>query len=172
MGQPFIVTAELPLDVLRWADSLRRAHFPPDRNHLVAHVTLFHAFAPSLNAELRAELARIAKENAPPKAVQDGLMNMGRGTALGIHSPAMLAIWHELADRFHGSLTAQDSHSPRLHITIQNKVDLGEAKALQAALGPTLKPRKFAFTGLGLHIYQGPHWDLVNIWKFRGTDRG
>ena len=172
MGQPFIVTAELPPDLLAWADGLRIKHFPPERNHLVAHVTLFHAFAPSLNAELRAELARIAKDNPPPKALLDGLMDLGRGTALAIHSPALLALRQELAERFHGSLTAQDSHTPRLHITVQNKVAPEVARALQAELAPTLKPRKFAFTGLGLHIYQNPHWDLVNVWKFRGTDRG
>lgn len=45
---PYIVTAELPGDVLAFADGLRRAHFPPERNWLVAHATLFHALAPSL----------------------------------------------------------------------------------------------------------------------------
>jgi 2'-5' RNA ligase superfamily len=172
MGQPFIVTAELPADVLSWADGLRAKHFPPERNHLVAHVTLFHAFAPSLSAELRSELARLAKENPSPRAVIDGLMNLGRGTALAIRSPAMLALRQELADRFHGSLTAQDSHTPRLHITVQNKVAPEAARALQAELGPKLKPRKFDFTGLGLHLYQNPHWERVNVWKFRGKQGG
>jgi 2'-5' RNA ligase superfamily len=172
MGQPFIVTAELPGDVRSWSDGLRRAHFPPERNHLVAHVTLFHAFAPSLSAELRAELARLAKENPPPRAMLDGLMNLGCGTALAIRSPAMLALRQELAERFHGSLTVQDSHTPRLHITVQNKVTPEAARALQTELGPLIKPRKFDFTGLGLHLYQDPHWERVNVWKFRGTERG
>lgn len=165
---PFIVTAELPGDVLAWADGLRRTHFPPERNWLKAHVTLFHAFAPSLRDELRGVLARIARDHAPPKAVQDGLMNLGRGTALAIASPAMLAIRQEIADHFHGALTAQDSHEPRLHITIQNKVTGEVARALQAALGPNLVRREFAFTGLGLHIYRNPHWEAAGIWKFRG----
>ena len=51
-GRPLIVTAELPDDVLAWADGLRRAHFPPERNWLVAHVTLFHALPPSVHDEL------------------------------------------------------------------------------------------------------------------------
>ncbi len=169
MGQPFIVTAELPPVLLAWADGLRAKHFPPERNHLIAHVTLFHAFAPSLSAELRAELARLAKENAAPKATLTGLMNLGRGTALSIHSPAMLALRQDLAERFHGSLTAQDSHTPRLHITIQNKVTSEAARALQAELEAGLSPRKFAFTGLGLHLYQNPQWERVNVWNFRGN---
>ncbi|MEN9683837.1 MAG: hypothetical protein RLZZ427_1588 [Pseudomonadota bacterium] len=165
---PFIVTAELPGDVFGWANDLRRAHFPPERNHLAAHVTLFHAFAPSLRDELLGLLARIASDFAPPTARIDGLMNLGRGTALGIISPQMLAIRATIADHFHGALTAQDQHPPRLHITIQNKVEPAAARALQAELAPQLRPRAFAFPGLGLHLYRNPHWDELRIWQFRG----
>lgn len=166
---PFIVTAELPGDVLAWADGLRRAHFPPERNHLKAHVTLFHAFAPSLREELRGVLRRIAAEYAPPRARVEGLMNLGRGTAIALVSPGMLALRAMIADHFHGALTAQDQHQPRLHITIQNKVEPAAARALQAELAPTLRPREFAFPGLGLHVYRNPHWDEFGIWKFRGN---
>ena len=165
---PFIVTAELPGEIHAWADGLRRAHFPPERNHLAAHVTLFHSFAPSLREELPRELARCAGEYAPLRARIDGLMDLGGGTALAIRSAAMLAVRTELAERFHTMLTAQDRGGKRLHITIQNKVDRAQAKALQAELGPLLKPRAFAFTGLGLHLYLGPHWERVGQWKFRG----
>ena len=165
---PFIVTAERPGEVFAWADGLRRAHFPPERNHLAAHVTLFHAFAPSLRAELRAVLTRIAGEHGPVAAEADGLMNLGRGTALALRSEGMLAIRQEIAEHFHGALTAQDRHPPRLHITIQNKVTPEAARALQQALAPMLKPRRFAFTGLGLHIYRGPCWEAEGRWRFRG----
>lgn len=170
--EPYIVTAELPTDVFAWADGLRRAHFPPERNVLSAHVTLFHAFAPSLFAELRGLLSRIAAENAPPPARLDGLMNLGRGTAIAIHSPAMLAIRAEIADHFHGALTAQDRHKPRLHITIQNKVDPQAARDLQAALAPGFRQADFTFRGLGLHLYRRPRWEAVQAWSFRGKNRG
>jgi 2'-5' RNA ligase superfamily len=172
MAQPFIVTAELPADLFAWADGLRREHFPPERNHLAAHVTLFHAFAPSLREEVRAMLGAVAAESAPPKARVEGLMNLGKGTALALHSPAMLAIRESIAERFHGALTAQDSHAPRLHITIQNKVEPALAKALQAELAQTLRPCDFAFTGLGLHLYCNPHWEAQGVWKFRGKQHG
>ena len=169
---PFIVTAELPGDIFGWANGLRRAHFPPERNWLAAHVTLFHAFAPSLREELHRMLGGVASEFAPPRASIDGLMPLGGGTALAITSPGMLTIREYIAEHFHGALTAQDSHRPRLHITIQNKVTGAEAKALQQALGPTIGERKFAFTGLGLHLYLGPHWQNVAHWPFRGTQTG
>mgnify|MGYP004351873915 CR=1 FL=1 len=40
---PLILTAQLPADLHRWATALRTEHFPPERNYLEAHVTLFHA---------------------------------------------------------------------------------------------------------------------------------
>jgi hypothetical protein len=172
MPAPFIVTAELPGDLFAWADGLRRAHYPPERNRLAAHVTLFHAFAPSLREELGRVLGQFAGEYARPSARIDGLMNLGKGTALAIHSPQMLAIREHIAEHFHGALTAQDSHTPRLHITIQNKVTSQEAKALQRSLAATLTPRDFLFPALGLHLYCETHWDSQGLWPFRGKQGG
>jgi len=169
---PFIVTAELPPDLLSWADGLRQQHFPPERNWLKAHVTLFHAFAPSLREELRSVLAAMAGEYAPPAARLDGLMNLGKGTALAISSPAMLEVRERIAERFHGALTAQDSHQPRLHITIQNKVLPDAAKALQLTLAEAITARSFRFAGLGLHLYCNPHWEAQGVWRFRGKEGG
>lgn len=169
---PFIVTAELPPDLLAWADGLRRMHYPPERNWLRAHVTLFHAFAPSLREELRGVLARTAAQCAPPAARLEGVMPLGKGTALAISSPGMLAIRERIAEHFHGALTAQDQHDPRLHITIQNKVSEQAARALQSELAATLRPRDFTFRGLGLYLYRGPHWDALGNWAFRGKEDG
>lgn len=169
---PFIVTAELPPDVLAWADALRRQHFPPERNKLAAHVTLFHSFAPSLRDELRGVLGRLAALHAPPEARCEGLMNLGKGTALAIHSPGMLEVRAAIAEHFHGALTAQDRHEPRLHITVQNKVTPSEARALQRGLSASLQPRRFRFPALGLHLYRDTHWERLGTWPFRGKEHG
>jgi hypothetical protein len=169
---PFIVTAELPRDVFAWADGLRRAHYPVERNKLEAHVTLFHSFAPSLRDELKGYLPRIAGEFAPPPARIVGLMDLGTGTALDIRSAGMLAVREEIAEHFHGSLTAKDRHPPRLHITIQNKVLPDEARALRSELRQSLEERDFAFTGLGLHLYRDGPWEALGRWSFRGKQGG
>ncbi|ANY21018.1 hypothetical protein A6F68_02523 [Tsuneonella dongtanensis] len=170
---PLIVTAELPEALQSRADQLRKAHFPPERNFLKAHVTLFHALPPMIEDEVREALAAEAR-SAPVEARLEGVMSLGRGTALRIASPAMLALRERLAERFHGMLTPQDSHAPRLHVTIQNKVSPDEAKALQAALADRIEPRAFAFRGLALHRYLGGPWETVQFWAFRGnaTSRG
>jgi hypothetical protein len=41
-GPPLIVTALLDEAAQQRFDRLRRSHFPPERNHLDAHLTLFH----------------------------------------------------------------------------------------------------------------------------------
>lgn len=165
---PFIVTAQLPSDLASWATGLRTAHFPPERNYLSAHVTLFHALPYFCGEEVRAALAQQAAEQAPVVAELVGLMSLGGGTALKLSSPAMLDLRGRLADRFHGLLTGQDSHRPRLHVTIQNKVSAKEAKALQAELALQIIPRRFHFSGLGLHIYRGGPWEHVRDFSFRG----
>ncbi len=165
---PFIVTGVLPDDILAWADGLRRAHYPPERNWLKAHVTLFHSFAPSLRGELPRYLASIASEFAPPPAEVTGLMDLGSGTAIAVRSPGLLAIRARIAEHFWDMLTRQDQGGKKLHITVQNKVPRADALALQRSLEPVLPHPKFRFTGLALHIYRGPHWEAVNRWTFRG----
>ncbi len=175
MGQPFILTATIPEPLRGWAEGLRRAHFPPERNFLHAHVTLFHAFAPSLREELASFLPQVAAEFAPPVGRVTGLMDMGRGTAIRLESRELMGIREMIADRFHGSLTDQDKHTPRLHITVQNKVSKDDAKALQASLEPQMQPwierEAFAFPGLELHLYEGGPWTKLRDHRFRGKAR-
>lgn len=171
MPSPFILTAALPEHIHNWADGLRRAHFPAERNHLHAHVTMFHSFAPSLLEELQSYLPRLAREYAAVEAHVTGLMDLGNGTAIRLESAGLLALRAEIADHFHGALTEQDLHTPRPHITIQNKVTKQEARALQAELAPQIEMRSFSFPALELHLYQGGPWQLVKRMAFRGKTR-
>ena len=167
-GGPLIVAALLPPELQARMDALRREHYPPERNHLPAHVTLFHALPPSCEAELRQVLARMVAVNPPPPGRVEGVMSLGGGTAVRLASPALLAVRDELADHFEMLLSPQDQHTPRLHVTVQNKVSPREAKALQAQLSPQLQPLDFRFAGLALNAYRGGPWHLLKSWSFRG----
>jgi hypothetical protein len=163
-----IVTAELPGDIQAWAERLRQAHYPPERNRVAAHLTLFRALPPSCESELRDTLAAAARAFSPVPARFEGVMTLGTGTALKIASPAMLELRAELAERFRGLLTPQDGPEPRLHVTVQNKAPEREARALQRDLARTLEPRDFRFAGLALHRYRDGPWEFVKRWSFRG----
>jgi 2'-5' RNA ligase len=166
-GAPLLVTAELPPDVLAWANNLRLTHYPPERNRLRAHVTLFHALPPSVEPELVQVLAELAR-SSPPDARVDGLMKLGGGTALAIHSVRMVELHDAIAERMHGLLTRQDAQPLKLHVTIQNKVTPQAARLLQEALAPTLEPRAFRFHGFGLYAWEDPLWRPIRTIPFRG----
>lgn len=166
-----VVTAELPPALQARAEGLRRAHYPAERNHVPAHVTLLRALPPFVEDEVRSLLGALAAELPPPPAILNGVMDLGTGSALAFESPALLDVRAMVAARFHGMLTMQDQGVPRLHVTLQNKVLRAEAKALQAALGPTIQPERFAIAALALHRYCDGRWEGAGRWAFRGRPR-
>jgi hypothetical protein len=167
MAGALIVTAEIGQPHFGWLEGLRRAHYPPDRNRVPAHLTMFHALPPSAEDEVRSRLAEVAREK-PPRATIEGLMDLGGGVALRVVSPDLDRIRRDLADELHGLLGAQDSGGWRPHITIQNKVAPKVARALQSTLEMDFRPRLLAIRGLGLYRYLGGPWEQVASYSFRG----
>lgn len=167
MAGALIVTAELGPEDQAWLDRLRRAHFPPERNHLPAHLTMFHALPPSVEGEVRHELASFGR-GARPRVSIEGLMNLGGGVAFRIVSPDLDRIRAELAERFRGLLTAQDSRGWRPHVTVQNKVPPKQARALLLELEREFRPLPLAIAGLGLHRYLDGPWEKLASYPFRG----
>ncbi len=165
---PIIVTATMGAADQRFFDNLRAAHFPPERNYLRAHITLFHQLPPSALSELDGLIRRIAADTAPPAARLRELYSLGNGVAYRIDSPDLLTIRGRIAEHFTGMLTAQDQGTPRLHITVQNKVTANEARALLAELTADFQPRPLAITGLAAHHYRGGPWEAAFARNFRG----
>lgn len=166
-GAPVIVTALMGAADFAWAEGLRRAHFPPDRNMLPAHITLFHHLPPSLLPELADRLKGLCRGPAPA-ATLAAVMSLGQGVAYRIDSPGLMAMRDDLADAFTGLLTPQDQAHPRLHVTVQNKVRPDVAKALAAQLAADFRPRAFTIAGLAAWHYRGGPWDLAMKAMFRG----
>ena len=168
MAGPLIVTAELAPADFAWLDALRRHHYPAERNRLPAHLTMFHALPPSLEAEARRRLALAASAPAPGAMVA-GVMDLGSGVAFRVVSEDLDRIRDELADSFHGMLGAQDQGGWRPHVTIQNKVSIREARQLVEALEAGFMARPIGIRGLGLHRYLGGPWETLQTWSFRAS---
>ena len=164
---PIIVTALMGAADFAWADGLRRAHFPPERNWLGAHITLFHHLPPSALEEVAGRLKRLGAGPRPAARLTD-VMLLGRGVAYRVESPELLAMRAELADAFAGMLTPQDQAKPRLHITIQNKVTPDAAKALADKLRADFRPRPLAIAGLAAWHSRGGPWEMAMKAMFRG----
>lgn len=167
MQAPIIVTAMLGASDFAWAEGLRRAHYPPDRNQVPAHITLFHHLPPGIAEELREQL-KVETRASAPSARLCGLRHLGQGVAFQIESDELEAIRDRLADHFTGLLIPQDQAPWRPHITVQNKVTPGEAKALLTALQKGFAPRPLQIVGLASWRYRGGPWDRLSEHKFKG----
>ena len=168
MSAPLIVTAELGAADLAWLDGLRRRHYPPERNRLAAHLTMFHSVPAMLESELRHRLAALAAELPTPRATVAGLVDLGGGVAFRIVSDELDTVRAELADAFRGSLTQQDGFGWRPHVTTQNKVPPKVARALLAELERDFTPCPLTIAGLSYHHYEGGPWRLGQRYAFRG----
>lgn len=167
MTKPLILTAELGAADLAWLDGLRKRHYPPERNRLPAHLTMFHALPPSAKNEARRMLGQLAA--APePRAQIAGVMDLGGGVAFRVVSDELDLIREEIARAMHGLLSAQDSGGWVPHVTIQNKVEPRTAKALRRSLEQQFEPKPLRITGLGLHRYLGGPWEKLQSYRFRG----
>ncbi|WP_294319656.1 2'-5' RNA ligase family protein [uncultured Sphingomonas sp.] len=159
---PIIVTALFGHEDQAWFERQRRAYFPPERNVLAAHCTMFHHLAPELAAELKQRLSALTRGVSAPIARVGGLMNLGRGVAYRIESPDLESVRAELADAFGSMLTPQDRAGWRPHVTIQNKVEPATAKALLAELSARFSPRPLKIAGLASWWYRGGPWEQLS----------
>ena len=159
MTAPIIVTALLGRADQAAFDALRREHYPPERNALPAHLTLFHHLPPSVEGELKHRLTGATRGVRAPMAKAVGLMSLGRGVAVKIESPDLTAIRNELSLAFAGLLMPQDAGGWRPHVTIQNKVAPSMAKLLLGALGKEFRARDVEIAGLATWWYRGGAWE-------------
>ncbi|HET9427516.1 MAG TPA: 2'-5' RNA ligase family protein [Allosphingosinicella sp.] len=166
MTGPIIVTALFGPGDDGWIQQLRRQHYPPARNQVPAHLTLFHQLPPSAGLELSARLAD-ATAAPPPRAEITGIIDLGGGTALRVESDDLEVIREVIADGLHGLLTPQDMAPWRPHITIQNKVQPREARRLQQVLKAEFEPRPLAIRALASWQYLGGPWAPLKTHAFR-----
>jgi hypothetical protein len=122
---------------------------------------------PSAEPEVRRRLSELARQPTP-KAMLTGLMDLGTGTALRVHSDELDLIRDQLTDALHGLLSAQDAGGWAPHVTIQNKVLPKEARRLRDDLERSFKPSALRIEGFGLYRYLGGPWEKIGIYKFRG----
>jgi len=158
----YILTTELDDDSFAWLDALRRQHFPPARNVLSAHLTMFHRLS-------GAQIERLASAAIPtgPIALDfDGLRFLGSGVAFNVRSPDLQRLRREIVIAIGGELSRQDSQRWMSHVTVQNKVQAETAKQLLATLDETFAIRAGLATGLLVWEYLGGPWKLVRRLSF------
>ena len=166
MSSALILTLKLEQAAFEIFNDLRQKHFPPARNFLNAHVTLFHALPGERETEIKDVLRDSASATKPLPLTFGKPIFLGKGVAIEIVCPPLVELRQRLSNEFADYLTAQDRQKLRPHITIQNKVEPEIAKKLFAETSATWQT--FDSFGAGLQLWQylnGP-WRLIEEFQF------
>ena len=86
---PLIMTAWLDDTSFEFFQTMRQRHFPPARNHIPAHLTLFHHLPGDGIGWITQELQKVVQELAPVEGQVARLRFLGRGVAYDIDCPAI-----------------------------------------------------------------------------------
>ena len=158
MTAPLVLTLVLHPDDQERLDALRRKHFPPERNQLQAHVTMFHAVPGEHLPAVLDAVTRVCRR-APFAVPVTGVRSLGRGTALTLAAPELTQVRAELAREFSPWLTRQDAQRFAAHVTVQNFVTPDAVRSLVASLSAGFEPWDARATGVGVHRYLGGPWE-------------
>ncbi len=155
---PLIVTLKLDDESFEFFDELRRLYFPPERNFLSAHLTLFHHLPGEELKTVKSDLTNFCRAFDSFSLRFDEWRMLGRGVAVKVESPQLHALHRYLSNAWNDWLTAQDRQKFQPHITVQNKVAPAKAKRLYENLSDRWQPRTGKATGLRLWHYLGGEW--------------
>lgn len=153
----YVLTAELDGESFAWLDGLRRRHFPPERNVLSAHLTMFHRLSPAQVALL--DDVDLAQE--PPQLQFEAPMFLGSGVAVRVQSSALERLRSDIRDRMGNGLSRQDSQTWRPHVTVQNKVAAHVATELYQSLERDFVPFNGSANALLVWEYLGGPWKFA-----------
>ena len=166
-NQPFVLTLEMDGESFARFEELRRRYYPPERNLVPAHLTLFHQLPGDHRREVKALIGSVCRGHAAIDMEVAEVKALERGVAVFLRSPRLMALRDELAREWWAWLGDQDRAGFRPHVTIQNNVDGATARAAQRSVNAGGLPRKVRGTGLHLWRYRGGPWEDVQLYRFR-----
>jgi len=156
---PIILTLALDEASAAFFHAQRQRYFPPARNIVPAHLTLFHHLPGGSEAQIEAALASLCANMQPLALEVSGLRFLGRGVAYEITSQGLTALRARCAALWADWLTPQDRQGFRPHVTVQNKEAPAKARALYEALREGFAPFPAEGRGLQLWRYLDGPWE-------------
>lgn len=166
---PLILTLSLDERSFEFFDAQRRRFFPPERNFIPAHLTLFHKLPADRQDVIIHEISNaVAAQTRFPLEVE-GVRSLGRGVAYTLASSELKNLRYQLATKWALWLTLQDRQKHQPHVTIQNKVDPDAARTLLARIQAEFQPFIVTAEGLSLWRYLGGPWEPLQTFAFART---
>ncbi|GAB4378561.1 MAG: 2'-5' RNA ligase family protein [Elainellaceae cyanobacterium] len=166
MSPPLILTLKLDQQTFEQVNKLRQQYYPPGRNIVPAHITLFHALPGDQKGAIEQRLQMVCSQMPKISLHLSTLRFLGRGTAIEVSAPELVKLQQTLAETWHDWLKAQDRQAYRPHITIQNKVAAAEARQGYEHLMNRWQPWNGYGEGLLLWYYRQGPWEFVQEFSF------
>lgn len=163
---PLILTLKFDPKTFDYFDQLRQQHFPPERNFIPAHITLFHALPSERKDRIQITLQELCSCTPIFPLVFSKLRFLGRGVAVEVSCPELIHLRQQLVKQWNGWLSRQDQQGYRPHITIQNKTTADQARQLYDQLANEWHPVSGYAEGLLLWYYRGGPWELADEFYF------
>jgi 2'-5' RNA ligase len=163
---PLILTLQFDEPSFAFFDEQRRRYFPPERNFIPAHLTLFHHLPGEHAGTIRQDIEAYASRQHPFTLHVQGLRSLGRGVAYTLESVELAKMRRHLAMQWNDWLNPQDRQNHLPHVTVQNKVDPTAARALLEELSDSFEPFQAEAVGLELWWYRGGPWERVRGFRF------
>ena len=164
----YVLTLKLDPAAQAHFEALRQQWFPPERNLIPAHLTLFHTLPeePWITQALEDAAAgtiAFALGTPTPKSI-------GRGAAFFFNSPEATALHKHLRKAFQAVVTPQDQQGFRPHIVAMNKATPAAAKLCLEALQTHRLPQEITATGSDLWRYLNGPWQHQQTFPFRKSE--
>lgn len=163
---PLILTLRLDQHTFDYFNQLRQQYFPPERNVLSAHITLFHKLPGEQKQSIQHVLHTYCDRTSVLKLTMPTVRSLGSGVAINVDCPELVQLRQQLAKTWSEWLSRQDQQGYRPHITIQNKTTPAAAQHLYEQLTQNWQPQDGQGEGLLLWRYQQGPWELVDEFKF------
>ena len=145
-------------------NQLRQRYFPPERNHIAAHITLFHTLPDTPHIEQ--VLATLAASQPAFALEVTGVRSLGKGVAYRLAATRLHSVHAQLAQAFTDDLTPQDRQRFQPHVVVQNKVTPAAARDLLQQLENQFAPWTVQAEGLDLWHYLGGPWEHKRTFWF------
>jgi 2'-5' RNA ligase len=165
---PLILTLQLDEGSFAFFDEQRRRYFPPERNFIPAHLTLFHALPGEHLSNVQRDIEACVSGRKPFRLNVTGVRSLGRGVAYSLESPDLAEMRRHFAQAWNDWLKPQDRQNHNPHVTVQNKVDPTQARALLEDLSESFQPFQAEAVALDLWWYRGGPWEKVRSFSFHG----
>ncbi|KAI9633225.1 uncharacterized protein MKK02DRAFT_39204 [Dioszegia hungarica] len=192
---PLVLTLTLDAQTHTLLTSLRTKYFPSSRNHLAAHLTLFHAIPPRRVPALEAQLQTFCQRPGFDVSVGHPKQMGSRGVMVAIESvkpknaiegihKALLAGMRREQDADKEIKQGEEGDKERLtnqdlmklahpHVTVLNKAESEEEvnNCLEEVERVFRESKKGRAVGFELWEYMGGPWKPFKQYTFKGEDQ-